>query len=94
MAFKRQSARTNVESGALADIDPALIAAGVVGVSTVGAATMVGAMVLPGQIATGLATAGGLAGAAEVRRRTGSYLPFLKGKDDKQQAVVVEATAA
>jgi hypothetical protein len=92
MAFNRQSVPTDVKSGALADIDPALIAAGVVGVSTVGAATMVGAMILPGQIATGLATAGGLAGAAEVRRRTGSYLPFLKSKDE--QAVVVEASAA
>ena len=72
-------------SGAISDVDPATVA-GVAGLAvTGGAAALVGAAVLPGQVAVGVATSGLFVGLGEVNRRTGSYLPFLDSKEGRER---------
>lgn len=73
----------SVDSGAFADVDAATLAGGAVALATVGGAAGLGAALLPGQVALGLTTAGGFVALGEVKRRTGSYLPFLDDEDSR-----------
>ena len=84
-------------SGAVTDLDPATLTGVAAAGLTLGGATFVGAALLPGQVFGGTAVAGTCLALGEVKRRTGSYLPFLGGKDDdtKQEPTpVVEAAAS
>ena len=103
MAFKTASVTSGHESGRFTDLDPATVAGLSAVALTGGAAALVGAAVLPGQVAVGVATGGLFVGLGEVNRRTGSYLPFLDSKEgrernqaraDKRNADVDAATQA
>jgi len=56
------------------------------GVLTLGGTAFVGAAVMPAQAAGGIFTTAGLLGASEIKRRTGSYLPFLATEKQEQKA--------
>ena len=82
-------------SGAFSDLDPAQVAGLSCVALTGGGAALIGAAVLPAQVATGLLIGGACIGAGEVNRRTGSYLPFLAKKDeDEATDTVTEAVAS
>ena len=73
------------QSGAFADVDVATLCGGAVALATVGGAAGLGAALLPGQVALGLTTAGGFVAVGEVKRRTGSYLPFLDSEEERSR---------
>ena len=85
MAFNKTSAPAGFNSGAFSDVDPATVAGVSALAVTGGAAALVGAAVLPGQVAVGVATGGLFVGLGEVNRRTGSYLPFLDSKEGRER---------
>ncbi len=96
MAFKKTTDVTHT-SGAFTDLDPATLTGVAAAGLTLGGATFVGAALLPGQVFGGSAVAGTCLALGEVKRRTGSYLPFLGGKDTdtkQESAPVVEAVAS
>ena len=68
-------------AGAGSDFDTATFVGLGTLAATGGAAALVGAAVLPGQVAVGLLTGGAFVGLGEVNRRTGSYLPFLDNEE-------------
>ena len=71
------------EAGAFNDLDTATFVGLGTLAATGGAAALVGAAVLPGQVAAGLLTGGAFVGLGEVNRRTGSYLPFLDTEEER-----------
>ena len=90
LAFNKTSAPAGFNSGAFSDVDPATVA-GVSALAVTGGAALVGAAVLPGQVAVGVATGGLFVGLGEVSRRTGSYLPSLtkEGRERNQHVLTV-----
>ena len=78
------------QSGAFADLDLATVGGGAVALATLGGAAGLGVALLPGQVAFGLTTAGGFVALGEVKRRTGSYLPFF---DDEETRTRKQARA-
>ena len=95
MARTTVSSSFDNTSGAFSDLDPAQVAGLSCVALTGGGAALIGAAVLPAQVATGLLIGGACIGAGEVNRRTGSYLPFLNKKDeDKTTDTVTEAVAS
>ena len=97
LSFPTAPALTNgLESGALSsfnDVEAATLVGGLVALSTVGGAAALGAALLPGQTAAGLLTAGTFVGLGEVKKRTGTYLPFLHSKDEVTAVKDADATA-
>lgn len=84
MAFTKTSGVTH-DSGAFSDLDPATVG-GLAGLAvTGGSAALVGAALLPGQVAAGLLVSGTFVGLGEVNRRKGSYLPFLDSKEGRER---------
>lgn len=97
MARTKTTTGVTCSSGAVTDLDPATLTGVAAATLTLGGATFVGAALLPAQTFGGLAVAGSALGLGEVKRRTGSYLPFLPKKDGetKQEPTpVVEAVAS
>ena len=90
MAFSTISHDAPVDanvSGAFSDQPVATYVGVGIAVGTLGGAALVGAAVLPAQTAAGVALGGGIAALGEVKRRTGSYFPFLdKKEEDKAEA--------
>ncbi len=86
MATRTVSAPDGFSSGADAalftDTNALTIAGAGVGLVTAGGALFVGAAVAPSQVLGGALAATTLCVGGEVKRRTGSYLPFLDKKDE------------
>ena len=93
MATRTVASRATALSGAdaalLTDTNALTLAGAGVGLVTAGGALFVGAAVAPSQVLGGALAATTLCVGGEVKRRTGSYLPFL---DKKDEAPAVAAT--
>lgn len=85
MAFRKTSVPVDATSGAFGDLNVAQTCGAAVLLGTGGAAALVGAAVLPGQVAVGLTFGGGCLALGEVERRTGSLLPFLDSKEARER---------
>ena len=65
----------------LKDMEIATVGGTVLGVSTLAGAAAIGTVVMPAQVIGGVAIAGTLIVAGQVKKDTGSYLPFLRKAD-------------
>jgi len=83
LAFTRVSAPDGFDSCAFGDLNLAQTAGVAALAATGGAAALVGAAVLPGQVAVGVTFGAGCLALGEVERRTGSLLPFLDSEDER-----------
>ena len=85
MAFRKIAVNADrVESNALSgfgDMEAATLVGAAAAASTVGGAALIGTMVAPAQVFSGLALAGTAVGLGQVKANTGSYLPFLRKVD-------------
>ena len=76
------------------DANGATLAGYAVGAVTVGGCVAVGVTVLPGQVAAGVATTAALLAAGAAKEETGSFLPFLNGKEKAAPSKKTEAVVA
>ena len=98
MALKTVTSTTSTPtSGATADLladANALTYAGLAtGGVTLGGAAFVAAAVVPAHVVAGSLVTGALLAGSECKKRTGSFLPFLKKDEDKAPVASVTAPA-
>jgi hypothetical protein len=88
------AASSGADTGIFTDTNALTIAGAGVGLVTAGGALFVGAAVAPSQVLGGALAASTLCVGGEVKRRTGSYLPFLDKKEEAPADTAASAPAA
>ena len=74
-------AHTSGAASSFGELEVATVVGVAAAASTVGGAALIGTMIAPAQVFSGLAIAGTCVGLGQVKASTGSYLPFLRKVD-------------
>lgn len=82
---------SGADASSLLDANALTLVGAGVAAGTLGGAAFLGLLVAPGQVVGGALAGAVLCAGGEVKNRTGSYLPFLK---DKQEPTPVTDTTA